>query len=354
MSIGTPLLAMLLCALVHAQDAQFVEAVNEINQVFRNHRFDPSIMAEPFDRRLLEPRIIEIEWDGVRRHVEETLNARLNAGIRPISLPCVFRPLRAEGDHANEPAMHMMPVFVVEKGNDRAKAALKLALGLRDDALWDYEPATGRVSTWHTVAETVTAMRGDFNPRYLTKDGLDLVQIHIALQDVISRDDNDLKVYRFQMLPAQIVPGKGLRVATVWKPRGNTRFIAFGWRIKVILEKNDVQHDTWQFTTKVELGRRYASQADYSVVSDSQNGDFTLLSENMHIRFEKGVPALFRTVGKHHPVETIITVPNEPNKAEVPPPIERITAEQASPMENFVGLLTDLCSKKLLRSETTP
>jgi hypothetical protein len=137
----------------------------------------------------------------------------------------------------------------------------------------------------------------------------------------------------------------------VWRACGSSKFIAHGWRIKVIVEKAKMQSDAWEFITKVELGKRYASQVDYSLVSDTMNGDFSKLTKHMHIRFEEGKPRIFFSEGVQRPVETTVVIPGEPIKAEVPPPIQRVTASQASPLEIFVNTLAELCRNKLLRKD---
>jgi hypothetical protein len=73
----------------------------------------------------------------------------------------------------------LIPVFLFERGNTRAKAALKRALGLRDDALWDYEPATGRIIEQHMVSGARTVTTGKFDPRFIKLNGdLNLLKIH--------------------------------------------------------------------------------------------------------------------------------------------------------------------------------
>jgi hypothetical protein len=342
MSIRTPLLALsLLSGPLYAQDAQFVAAMAEMDHSFREHRFDPSIMV-PFHRGKLDPLIVQNEWEGVRRHVEAALN-RLNAGIRPISLPCQFRP---QGNAT------LIPVFVFEKGNVRAKTAFKLALGLRDDALWDYEPATGRMTDRKMVTETRTVTTGDFDPKYLKLNGEpNLLKIHMALQDVVSGDDNSLKAYGFQTRPVHIAIGQGMHFTTVWISAGATKFIAHAWRVKIILERAK-QADAWEFVVKVEIGKRYASQTDYSIAADSMNGDFSNLTEHMHIRSEKGRIRIFYSEGVQREVDTSVGIPGEPVKAEVPPPIQIVKASAVSPLEGFVNQVGELCRKKLLRSNT--
>jgi hypothetical protein len=328
---------LLLTTTLYAQDDLQTGAIAEINRAFRNHRFDPSIMA-PFDRRQVDPVIVEMEWNGVRGHVEHALK-RLNAGIRPISLPCVFRPVPAADDQNGKAPPHLIPVFIFEKRNSKAKRVLKQVLGLRDDALWDYEPATGQVFIPDSTTETVAATTGDFKPEYRKGGSLNLVDVYKGLQAIL--DDKSLKEYHFQPIPARIHP-KGLRFATVWITCCKTRFTAYAWRLKVTLERS--QPDTWELISKVEIGKRYASQAEFSVVADSMKGDF--LAEHVTV----GKSSTVHGKGKTHMVMKPVLIPGEPVKAEVPPPIERVMAKEVSPLEEMVPLFADLCRNKLLSS----
>jgi hypothetical protein len=54
-----------------------------------------------------------------------------------------------------------------------------------------------------------------------------------------------------------------------------------------------------EFIVKVELGKCYASQTDYSVVAGSMNGDFSNLTEHMHIGSEIGKLRIFYSDGIH-------------------------------------------------------
>jgi hypothetical protein len=323
---------------VRAQDAEFAAAITEINQAFRNHRFDPSVINAPFDRRQLDPRIIELEWNGVRGHVETALG-RLNVGIRPINLPCEFRPLTSQDDHKGEVPHRLIPVFVFEKGNNRAKVALKTALSLRNDALWDYEPAMGKVLLPEPVHETILTTTGDFKREYHEEGSLNFVNIHKALQEILV--DESLKEYKFQPIPAHIGPF-GLHFATVWIACCKTQFVAYAFRLKVTLDRNPTRPGVWELISKVEIGRRYASQLDFHVVADSMKGDF--LAE--HISVSKS--SILHDNGKTHIVMKPIFMPGEPVKPEIPPPIERMTAKDASTFEMLVPLFADLCRRKLL------
>jgi hypothetical protein len=342
MPIKTGLLCFfLVCVPLSAQDFQVLAAVDEIQQAFRRHRFDPSIINAQFDRRRLDPRIIEIEWSGVRGHVEAAL-ARLNVGIRKISLPSEFRPLPATDDHKGEVPHRLLPVFVFEKGNVRAKTALKIALGLRDDALWDYEPATGQAFVPQPVTETLLAITGDFKREYRgITGGLNLVNIHKGLQEILA--DKSLEAYHFQPVPAHIGPF-GLHFATVWTTCCKTDFVAYGMRLKVTLERHPTQPDAWEMISKVEIGKRYASQADFRVVADSMKGDFL----TSHVTVNK--LGTLHDKGRMHIVMRPVLIPGEPLKAEVPPPIERKTAAEASTLELLVPAFANLCRRKLFNA----
>jgi len=332
---------LFLCAPLYAQGDP--QAVAEIDRAFRNHRFDPSILAL-FDRRRLDPLIVDMEWEGVRRHVEDSLR-RLNTGIRPIDLPCTFRPLPDKDDPKDGHPYRLLPVFIFEKGNTRAKSVLKQVLNLRDDAVWDYEPERGRVIRQKPVQETVITTTGDFKPRFLKGNTLDLVQVHIGLQEVVSEDDNALKKHHLQPLPAHIMPARGLHFATVWKLHWKSRYTAIGWRLKAILERNE-QPDTWELVAKVEIGKRYASQADYSVIGDSMKGH--LLGEQMHIAIRHGKSTVSWGGGKTHLVDEMFPIPSELAKAGVDPPIERVRAEEVTAFDNLGTTLAELCRNKLL------
>ena len=188
---------------IHAQDE--IKTIAEIKQAFCKHRFDPSIMA-PFDRREVDPLIVEFEWSSVRKEIEAVLKP-LNVGRREISLPIRFRPLDKNW---------LIPVFVFEKGNNRAKALFKEALKLRDGAIWDYEPALGVRNVEQEVAETLAAYLKHFKPEYRKGAGLNLVQVHIGLQNLI-RDHPTLKPLGFQPLPLTKIQDKALYFATTWK-----------------------------------------------------------------------------------------------------------------------------------------
>jgi len=327
-------------------------ALAEINRAFCHHRFDPAIMA-PFDRRQLDPVIVEAEWEGVRGHVEAALKP-IHLGIRPISLPCQFRPLPAADDHKGEKPHHLIPVFVFEKGNNRAKAVLKQALNLTDNALWDYEPETGRINTLRGVTETRATTTGAFKPQYRKESGIDLLQVHIGLQELVCNDENSLKPFRFETTPARIAPNRGLHFATVWKPHWKSTHITFAWRLKVILEKIRTEPDAWELIAKVEVGKKYNSQLDYSVAGDSMKGELSMLSTHMHVFRGDKNGTIFHNAGKLRLVGESKIMRGEPFKAEVPPPIERITAVEASPLEVLADTFADLCQAKLLASKVVP
>ena len=232
-------------------DLQANAALTELDRAFRNHRFDPAIMA-PFDRRQLDPLIVEMEWNGVRGHVEAALKP-LYVGIRPISLPCVFRPLPASDDHQGEKPQHLIPVFVFEKGNNRAKAVMKQALGLRKDALWDYEPATGTRLVQDTLMQTETLAVGDFRSEYIHGGMIDLLQVHKALQAIIR--EKSLERLHLQT-ERPVIFDSGMKFSTVWITCCKTKYLAYAWRLRVILERNPMHPHAWELTSKVEIGRR--------------------------------------------------------------------------------------------------
>jgi hypothetical protein len=332
------------CPASCGDDAQVGAALTELSRAFRNHRFDPAIMA-PFDRRMLDPLIVEMEWNEVRGHVEAALKP-LYVGIRPISLPCQFRPLPAADDHKGEKPHHLIPVFIFEKGNDRTKAVLKRALGLRDDALWDYEPATGMRLVQDTMMQTVTVTVGDFRPQYLRGGAIYLLSVHQGLQELIR--DKSIEQFHFRSERPAIVDSR-LRFTTVWITCCKTKYVTYAWRLKVILERNPTHQEAWELTSKVEIAKRYASQADFTLVADSMKGDF--LSEHVTV----GMTSNVHKKGKRHVVMRPVPIPGEPLKDEVPPPIERVTAEETSILEDMVPLLADLCRNKLLKpAEITP
>lgn len=331
-------LALLTMPAYAQEDPRVAAAAAEMRGAFRNHRFDPAIMNASFDRRRLDPLIVEMEWNGVRGHVEDALN-RLNVGIRPIALPCEFRPLPASDDHKGEAPHHLLPVFIFEKGNEKAKRALKQALGLREDSLWDYQPATGQVLIPEPVRETLLVKTGDFKPEYRERGNMDFVNITKGLQNVLQ--DRALKEYRLQPLPAALRPD-GIRFTTTWAYAGKTRFKTYAWRLKATLERNAAQPDAWELICKVELGERYASQADFRVVADSMKEDF--LSEHVTGNKSGGINGN----GRMHVVMRPVLILGEPVKAEVPPPIQRVAAKELSRLDDMAPLFADLCRKKLL------
>jgi hypothetical protein len=328
-----------------AQDDAQSAATAEIKQAFRHHGFDPSIMV-PFDRRQLDPLIVHIEWETVRGHVEAALN-RLNVGSRPISLPCEFHPLRASDDPKDARPYRLMPVFVFEKGNTRAKSVLKRVLGFGDDALWEYEPERGRVVRQKPVQETRLTTTGDFRPQYVKRNAIDLVQVHIGLQELISQDDNLLRIHHFQPMPAHIVDGRGLHFATVWKLHWKSRYTAIAWRLKAVLERNK-QPGTWELIAKIEIGKRYASQAGYTVIGDSMNGH--LLGEQMHIALDNGKSTISWGGGKLRLVEDEVPIPGETPRAGVGPPIEMVRVDQVTALDKVGSTFAELCRDKLLGS----
>jgi hypothetical protein len=335
MPIRTGLLCVFLaCVPLRAQDAHTLDAADEIKQAFRRHRFDPSIINAPFDRWQVDPLIIQMEWTGVRGHVESALMS-LNVSKKPIRLPCQFRPLPAWDDDKGKIPHRLIPVFGFEKGNVRAKAALKLALGLRDDALWDYEPGQGFVKeVWQT---TSLARIGDFKSEFRRDGRLDLIDVHKGLLEVL--DDKSLKHLHIQSLPARI-NRNGLDFTTVWITCCKTKFIAYAWRFKVILERHPAQVDTWELISKVEIGNRFASQLGFRVVADSMKGDF--LAE--HISVGKSGTMHGDTV-RH---EVMKPLPATSESARPAGPVKTVTAEEASNLEGLVPLFGDLCRKKLL------
>jgi hypothetical protein len=258
-----------------------------------------------------------MEWNAVRGDVEHALK-RLNVGIRPISLPCQFRPLPAPDDHKGEKPHHLIPVFIFEKGNNRAKAVLKRALNLRDDALWDYEPATGQVMIPDALTETRLATTGDFKKRFRVGNGLDLTEIYKGLQEIL--DAKELKPYQLQPRPRRANLDR-VRFITVWVTCCKTKYFAYAWRIRVTL---DPTGDAWELISKIEIGKRYASEVDFGVVADSMRGDF--LSVHVDVGKSSSIHDNNRRV-----VMRPKFIEGEPVKAEVPPPIERLDAKEVSP-----------------------
>jgi len=131
------------------------DPAGQIVRACRDHQFDPAILA-PFLPSRLDPLIVELEWNGVRKEVEAALRP-LKRGRREIALPITF--MRLNGGW-------LLPVFVFEKGNDEAKRVFERAFTLRSDAVWDYEPALGTREVEEPIRQTGIAFTKSFKPSF--------------------------------------------------------------------------------------------------------------------------------------------------------------------------------------------
>jgi hypothetical protein len=172
-----------------------------------------------------------------------------------------------------------------------------------------------------------------------------LVRIHKGLQDLIWTHP-EIKPLGFQPLELDRDRNWALRFTTTWKSMWKSENYAIAWRFKVFLTRHDDDPDVWEFIPKIELGKRFASQARYNVISDSMRSDFAVLSGHIHVHADSGIAS-------DHKANTVtvmkpVAVPGEPNRPEVPPPIQRLSSHDLSDLEKRATRFTDLCVETLL------